>query len=134
MFENALYMVVLLVLILTLNKRRIRNAIGRHDGYGSCPNCGDCWSWKTSGIIKCQRRRVLSSDGSGVSTPARRGVMICHECLSKPSSLCSRRVGKNLRASHWPEKDIRLAEKAVEWFRKDNKPFQPIVIEAAIES
>ncbi len=82
--------------------RFVKNCIGFFDGYGSCPNCGDRWNWKTSGSI------TFEGDCSSSS-----GVMVCNECLSEPPKLVVDRIVKDLKHSMWPQNEIESVKMAI---------------------
>jgi len=78
--------------------RFIKNRIGSIKGFGSCPNCDDCWSWK-------KQNTVMYSDFSG--------VLICEECLSKPQLLDIKRIEKKLSYYGWDRLNIALVRTAL---------------------
>lgn len=81
------------------------NAAGDTLGYGTCPNCGDSWHWKS--------HRAISYDSSN-------GVMICLACLAEPHLLNPGNIMEELLASGWLPAEAQLAATAVEGFKAKN--------------
>ena len=76
----------------------VKNLIGAVHGYGSCPNCGDNWEWKTHDTV--------FFDGG-------RGVTICCECLKNPKSLDADRVAAKLVNHDWKDGAVQKVRDAV---------------------
>lgn len=71
--------------------RKVKNRVGRFMGYSGCPNCGDSWYWKPSGVVPYAKTR---------------GVMICEECLLDLDYLCIRTIEEDLLKAGWEPDEV----------------------------
>src|SRR3989338_9611455 len=85
---KRIYRIVLVIVL-----RPFLTLVGRRQGFGSCPNCGDSWSWKQP-----TDRRYNGSQGEAWAPVS---VVICVECAKHPSRINFTRVRKNLVRSEW---------------------------------
>jgi len=99
--------------------RGLKNFLGSIRGFGSCPNCGDSWSWKPhrSIILKKENIPVVikTRDETGAiiiqegTVPCTGGIMICKECLENPAKLDPERIKHDLLLVGWTEEDAENA-------------------------
>lgn len=100
----------------------VKNLAGQMNGYGSCPNCGDNWSWKQSGVLELSPaygNAGLESDSSPMVPQVNitAGIMICRECLNNPDKLNSGKITKALVKYKWPSQEVELAREAVDSYK-----------------
>jgi len=80
-----------------------KNLLGTVRGFGCCPNCGDCWSWKASGSIIYETFDQYNASG----------VMICNECLENPDKLDVDRIAAKLTTYGWGSDDVLRVRTAI---------------------
>lgn len=93
--------------------RPIKNLQGFYMGYGGCPNCGDCWSWKENGAL-C----YMDIDSEEYCVMGA-GVMICQECLNNPDYLNAEKIKQDLMKYDWEPDKAEEAKKAVLLYKED---------------
>ena len=87
--------------------REQKNEQGMAQKLSTCPNCGDCWSWKKAGSVQYEKTK------SGF-------ILICTECLENPSTLSTDKIRTALLSRNWFLDKVELAVKTVEEY-KTNK-------------
>jgi len=106
--------------------RWIKNTIGSFLGYGSCPNCGDSWWWKSDGSIpyspirEREIQKIVSNKAPATSLPifkATYGVMMCTKCIEAPNSIEEKRIAEDLRKYGWEEDDVAQVVSAIKEFK-----------------
>lgn len=107
--------------------RGIKNFIGSRMGYGSCPNCGDSWQWKTSSSLSYTDveivRKVISNEriATGMIN-AQKGIMLCAECISNPETLDLIKIRKDLEKTEgWGKEEIDLVIDSVKKYKNKCK-------------
>lgn len=118
----AIAVFLILLFIAIFRTGWLGNPIGSFLHYGTCPNCGDSWFWKSNGSIKFGKIKDLSSEYGTPSMPfieIQHGVMICKECLANPAGLDEVKIEQDLFKYEWPPEDAAQVKEAVIRYKKE---------------
>lgn len=89
-----------------------KNKLGVAEGFGACPNCDDCWSWKEAG------RSIMYEWKENFS----RGILICTECLENPDILSIDKIRRTLSGKiGWDSVKAELAIKAIKAYKDEQR-------------
>lgn len=101
--------------------RTVKNWLGRIHGFGCCPNCGDSYSWKLTdnlpfgdqplGLIQREDDKLVIILGFQSS------VLLCTECLDRPTDMDADRVAAHLNKYGWEQGDIDSVRSAIADFK-----------------
>ena len=97
--------------------RAIKNLLGEMRGFSYCPNCGDSYSWKPTGSLPFEGEPMgLSQKEDGtivLNMGFQHSVLICTECLDKPSGLNADRIAADLKKCGWEQGDIDKVQSSI---------------------
>lgn len=97
--------------------RAIKNLLGKMQGFGCCPNCGNSYSWKPTGSLPYEGEPAGFSQSEGgrvvINVGFQRGVLLCIECLEKPTGLDANRIATNLKEYGWERGNIVKVQSAI---------------------
>ena len=115
MNKKRWFLLILALVAISIPVRGIDNIKGDVRFISDCPNCGDSWYWKESGVLTYRQNSDNSSSG----------VMICQECLDNPAGLHVNRIAFMLwwppgLGISWEAENIELVKQAVRQYKADN--------------
>ncbi|MFH1366646.1 MAG: hypothetical protein ABIH38_01500 [Patescibacteria group bacterium] len=98
--------------VLSNGFRCLRNIIGKLNGWGICPGCGDTWWGKKGGMILYKPQND--------EPPRQASFSLCDFCLANPCLLDGAEIARHLTKDEgWSGRRIEAVKEAVIRFQAD---------------